>query len=174
MTKREDYITWGTYFMEIAKISSQRSKDPNTQVGAVVVGQNNKIIGTGYNGMPRGCSDDIFPWTRPDKHLYVCHAELNAILNANNFNMLEGSTLYSTLFPCNECSKIILQMGIKKVVYLEDKYAERDEFKASKIMFDAANIKYEAFVESIKEPILVPIITSVINKSPNKKESNKD
>ncbi len=145
MSKREDYITWNKYFMKIAKISAQRSKDPSTQVGACVVGSDNKIIGTGYNGMPRGCSDDKFPWSRPEKYLYVCHAELNAILNANNFNMLEGSRLYTTLMPCNECAKIIIQLGVKEIIYLDDKYHDTKEYTAAREMFDASNVDYKDY-----------------------------
>lgn len=145
MTKREDYISWNEYFMEIAKISAKRSKDPATQVGCCIVSKDNKIIGTGYNGMPRGCSDDEYSWERPEKHLYVCHAEQNALLNSNDFKMLNGSTLYTTLFPCNDCTKIIIQLGVSKIVYLEDKYFDRDDIKASKRMLNSTGIIYTHF-----------------------------
>lgn len=140
MPKRKNYISWEKYFMEIAKISSLRSKDPTTQVGCCVVDNYNRIIGIGYNGMPRGCSDDTFSWDKPDKYLYVCHAEQNALLNSTNFNMLNGSTLYTTLFPCNECAKIIIQLGVSKIFYLEDRIST--ETYASKKMFDTVDIKY--------------------------------
>ncbi len=145
MKKKAEYLSWEQYFMGIALLSADRSKDPHTQVGSCVVGKNNKIIGTGYNGFPRGCSDDEFPWNPPDKYLYVCHAEMNALLNANNFDMLDGSCLYSTLFPCNECAKIIIQLGVKKIVYLNDKYHDTEQSKASRKMFDAVGIIYEEF-----------------------------
>jgi len=142
MTKRLEYMPWHEYFMETAKLSAKRSKDPSTQVGTCVVGKNKKIIGTGYNGMPRGCSDDDFSWEKPEKYLYVCHAEQNALLNSNNFEMLYGSTLYTTLFPCNECAKIIIQLGVKNVIYLEDKYSDTVEVRAAKKMFVAAQVEY--------------------------------
>ena len=135
--------------MDIAIISSNRSKDPSTQVGACVVSKDNKILGVGYNGMPKGCSDDEFSWDRPEKHLYVCHAELNALLNANDFSQLNGATLYCTLFPCNECAKIIIQLGIKNIVYFSDKYHDRDEYIASRRMLDYVGIVYREYIESI-------------------------
>ena len=142
--KREDYIDWPTYFMGLALLSSQRSKDPNTQVGACIVSENNKILSMGYNGFPNGCSDDVFPWDREgegvdSKYMYVCHSELNAILNSNG--NIKGSTIYVTLFPCNECSKAIIQSGIKKVVYLEDKYHNLPSTIASRRMLKAAGVE---------------------------------
>ena len=142
MTKRTNYISWETYFMKIALLSAQRSKDPNTQVGTCIVSQDNKIIGIGYNGMPRGCSDDKFSWNKPEKYLYVCHAEQNALLNANDFSKLKDSILYTTLFPCNECTKNIIQLGVSKIYYLEDKYSDSKEIIASKKMLDSAKIDY--------------------------------
>lgn len=145
MPKREDYLSWDEYFMGIAILSSYRSKDPNTQVGACIVNNNNRIMSMGYNGFPAGCSDDEFPWERigndyDTKYPYVCHAELNAILNCRGAN-LEGSRIYVALFPCNECAKAIIQSGIKEVVYLSDKYAETMGTKASKRMLTAAGVK---------------------------------
>ena len=149
MSKREDFITWDEYFMGVAKFSAFRSKDPNTQVGACIVSNDNKILSMGYNGFPRGCADDVFPWGRDNsendpynsKYLYVTHSELNAILNYRG-GSLEGSKLYVTLFPCNECAKDIIQAGIKTVVYAEDKYADTDVVKASKRMLNAAGVRY--------------------------------
>lgn len=141
--KRKDYISWDDYFMQVAELAAKRSKDPNTQVGACIV-KNRIIIGTGYNGFPKGCSDDIFPWIREgadNKYLYVVHAELNAILNSGN-NDLNGGTLYVTLFPCNECAKAIIQSGITEVKYKSDKYADTPSTKAAKLMFDAAGVRY--------------------------------
>ncbi len=147
--KRNDYISWDAYFMGIALLSANRSKDPGTQVGACIVSPEKKILTMGYNGMPTGCSDDMMPWEREGepletKYMYVCHAEFNAILN-NGGRSLKGATLYSTLFPCNECAKAIIQSGIARVVYLEDKYAETDSVIASKRMFDMAGVAYDAY-----------------------------
>ena len=142
--KRTDYISWDEYFMGVAKLAACRSKDPSTQVGACIVSPDDIIISTGYNGMPKGCSDDEFPWDREGaetKYPYVVHAELNAILNANGRD-LRGSRVYVALFPCNECAKAIIQSGVKEVVYLSDKYNGTPENAASKRMLDAAGIKY--------------------------------
>ena len=145
MAKRQDYLSWDEYFMGIAVLSSYRIKDPNTQVGACIVNNNNRIMSMGYNGFPAGCSDDEFPWERigndyETKYPYVCHAELNDILNNRGAN-LEGCRIYVALFPCNECAKAIIQSGIKEVVYLSDKYADTMGTKASKRMLTAAGVK---------------------------------
>ena len=148
--KRKDYISWDEYFMGVAQLAGLRSKDPNTQVGACIVSPDNKILSIGYNGFPRGCSDEEFPWDRDDddplktKYIYVVHSELNAILNYRG-GSLEGATLYVTLFPCNECAKAIIQSGIRNVVYDSDKYAEADSTIASKRMFDAAGVTYRQY-----------------------------
>ena len=142
--KRTDYISWDEYFMGIAMLAAKRSKDPSTQVGACIVSQDNIIISTGYNGMPKGCSDDEFPWGREGaetKYPYVVHAELNAILNANGRD-LRGSRLYVALFPCNECAKAIIQSGVKEVLYLSDKYANTPSVQASKRMLTAAGVNF--------------------------------
>ena len=136
--KRREYITWDDYFMGVALLAAQRSKDPNTQVGACIVDGQNRILSTGYNGFPLGCSDDDFPWSREGestetKYPYVVHAELNAILNSRG-KSLAGSKLYVALFPCNECAKAIIQSGIREVVYLSDKYANTPSTQASKRM----------------------------------------
>lgn len=147
--KRNDYLSWDEYFMGIAKLSAGRSKDSNTQVGACIVSRENKILSMGYNGMPTGCCDDDMPWEREGENLdtkypYVCHAELNAILNRST-GSLEGAKLYVTLFPCNECAKAIIQCGIKEIVYGDDKYAGSDSVVASKKMFDMVGIKYTKY-----------------------------
>ncbi len=150
--KRLDYISWDEYFMGVAKLAARRSKDPSTQVGACIVSPENIIISTGYNGMPKGCSDDDFPWAREGaetKYPYVVHAELNAILNANGRD-LRGSRVYVALFPCNECAKAIIQSGVKEVVYLSDKYAGTAENTASKRMLDAAGVKYSRLKAATK------------------------
>lgn len=148
MKKRNNYLTWDQYFMSIAKLSSMRSKDPNTQVGACIVAADNRILSIGYNGAPNGYSDDNFPWDREGtpletKYLFVCHAEMNAILNYRGSRKdLEGAKIYVDLFPCNECAKLIIQSGIKEVLYICDKYADTDEVKASKNLFDTCSVKY--------------------------------
>ncbi|MBQ8300650.1 MAG: dCMP deaminase family protein, partial [Clostridia bacterium] len=147
--KRNDYISWDEYIMGIALLSAQRSKDSNTQVGACIVNHENKILSLGYNGMPTGCCDEEMPWEREGspldtKYMYVCHAELNAILNRSS-GSLEGAKLYVTLFPCNECAKAIIQSGIREVVYMSDKYADADNTIASKRMFDMVGVKYRQY-----------------------------
>lgn len=140
--------------MGVAILSAKRSKDPNTQVGACIVNKKNRIVGTGYNGLPAGCSDDEFPWDKQGdflqtKYPYVCHAELNAILN--NIGMdLAGCRIYTALFPCNECSKAIIQSGISEVVYLSDKYEASDSAKASKRMLENAGVLCRQVETSIK------------------------
>ena len=153
--KRSDYISWDEYFMGVALLSAQRSKDSNTQVGACIVNGRNKIMSVGYNGFPQGCSDDEFPWERTGdeyntKYPYVCHAELNAILNSAGAS-LEGCKIYVALFPCNECAKAIIQCGIKEVIYLSDKYAESVGVRASKRMFDSAGVKYIQLKPAVSE-----------------------
>ena len=144
--KRTDYISWDEYFMGIAQLSAMRSKDPNTQVGACIVSKENKILSMGYNGFPKGCDDDVFPWNREgdlenSKYAYVTHSELNAILNYRG-GSLEGTKMYVTLFPCNECAKAIIQAGIETIVYDSDKYADMPAVQASKRMLDAAGVRY--------------------------------
>ena len=144
MSKSLEYISWDEYFMGVARLSALRSKDPSTKVGACIVNENKRIVGIGYNGFPYGYSDDEFPWERTGEFLdtkypYVVHAEPNAILNSTT--PLHGATIYVTLFPCNECSKLIIQSGIKEVVYLSDKYDGTNENLASKKMLNSAGIK---------------------------------
>lgn len=142
--KSNNYISWDEYFMGVAMLSALRSKDPSTKVGACIVNVNKRIVGIGYNGLPCGCSDDEFPWERnggflDTKYAYVVHAEPNAILNATSD--LTNATLYVTLFPCNECAKLIIQSGIKEIVYVSDKYFDTDASKASRRMLEAAGLK---------------------------------
>ena len=149
-TKRQDYISWDEYFMGVAILSAARSKDPNTQVGCCIVSQDNKILSMGYNGLPIGCSDDMFPWNRDGendletKYFYAVHSELNAILNYRG-GSLEGAKLYVSLFPCNECAKAIIQSGIKEVIYDSNKYDGTPRVQASMRMFDAAGVKYHQY-----------------------------
>ena len=146
LKKRENDISWDEYFMGVALLSARRSKDPNTQVGACIVNDKNKIVGAGYNGLPIGCDDNDFPWEKQGsfletKYPYICHAELNAILN--NIGMdLHGCKIYTALFPCNECTKAIIQSGINEVIYLSDKYDGTETSIASKKMLDKAGIQY--------------------------------
>ncbi len=145
---RKEHLSWDEYFMSIAILTSMRSKDPNTQVGACIVSADNRILSIGYNGTPNGYKDEEFPWSREGepldtKYLYVCHAELNAILNFRGGRReLEGSRIYVDLFPCNECSKAIIQCGIKEVVYLRDKYSDTDSVIASKRLLDKCGVTY--------------------------------
>lgn len=145
MGKREGYLSWDDYFMSVALLSGKRSKDPSTQVGACIVNKNNIIESIGYNGLPKGCSDDEFPWDKEGealntKYPFVVHGELNAILNAKGKD-LSGCRIYVALFPCNECAKAIIQSGISEVIYLSDKYANTDSVRASKLMFKCAGVK---------------------------------
>lgn len=146
--KRDQYLSWDEFFMGITKLAAGRSKDPNTQVGACIVDNNNRILSIGYNGTPNGFDDCNFPWNRNGsklevKYTYVCHAELNAILNYHGSRKdLYGSKIYVDLFPCNECAKAIIQSGIKEVIYLSDKYKHTDENIASRLMFDNCGVIY--------------------------------
>ena len=156
MTKREDYINWDEYFMALALLSAKRSKDPSTQVGACIVDKDNRILSVGYNGAPRGYSDDDMPWGREGefketKYPYVCHAELNSILNYRGNASLEGSKIYVDLFPCNECAKAIIQAGIKKIIYMTDKYKDTDSIKVSKKMLDVCGIEYVQYKKTGKK-----------------------
>jgi len=153
--KRKDYITWDEYFMGVAILSGMRSKDPGTQVGACIVSEDYKILSMGYNGFPKGCSDDEFSWDREgdgldSKYLYSTHSELNAILNYTG-GSLEGTKIYVSLFPCNECAKAIIQAGIKTIVYDSDKYDDSMSVIASKKMLDAAGVRYYQYSRSNKE-----------------------
>ena len=168
--KRQEYLSWEDYFMSVAFLSAMRSKDPATQVmslqfqfvfsfkhifrliqvGATIVNDEKKIVGIGYNGFPKGCSDDKLPWGKTDqdkfntKYMYVCHAEMNAILNKNTSD-IKNCTMYVALFPCNECAKMIIQSGLKEIVYFSDKHADKDSTKASKRMLDMTGIKYRQY-----------------------------
>ena len=155
MPKRKEYINWDEYFMGIALLSGERSKDPSSQVGACIVSNDNKILSMGYNGFPIGCSDEEISWEREGntldtKYPYVCHAELNAILNYTG-SSIRGSKVYVTLFPCNECAKAVIQSGIKEIIYMEDKYPNSDSVKASKKMLDMCGIKYKKYVPTGKK-----------------------
>lgn len=158
--KRTDYLSWDQYFMGIALLSARRSKDPNTSVGACIVSEENRILSVGYNGMPKGCSDDEYPWDREGdeldtKYYYVCHAELNAILNYTGTNM-RGARIYTTLFPCNECTKALIQAGISEVIYYSDKYNGTKPNIAAKRMLKSAGISCRA-LEPSGTDVLLPL-----------------
>ncbi len=153
--KNTEYLSWDQYFMGIALLSAERSKDPHTRVGACIVDPDNKILSVGYNGMPCGCSDDEYPWGNEGdaldtKYLYVCHAELNAILNYSGFR-LKGARIYTTLFPCNECTKALIQSGIREVIYKEDKYSDTASVLASKKMMKSAGMTYRRYESAEKK-----------------------
>jgi dCMP deaminase len=151
--KRKDYFDWDEVFMQICRVIANRSKDPSTQVGACIVNKKNVVIGLGYNGFPRGCGDSDFPWEREGtfcdtKYAYVVHAEENAILNSSTST--EGAKLYCTLFPCNECAKVIIQKGISEIFYENDKYHDADSCISSRKMLDSAGVKYSQYVPKNK------------------------
>jgi len=157
--KRDEYLNWSDYFMGVAFLSAMRSKDPCTQVGACIVNDENKIVGIGYNGMPNGCNNDDFPWGKDSdvktqtKYMYVCHAEMNAILN-KIVGKLNGCRMYVALFPCNECAKLIIQAGIKEVFYLSNKNWNKDECVASRRMLDAAGVIYSQYTPKNKRIVI--------------------
>jgi len=153
--KRTDYLSWDDYFMAVAHLSAMRSKDPSTQVGACIVNSQNRIVGIGYNGFPAGCHDDDLPWSRnssnplDNKYMYVCHAEMNAILNRISSDT-RGCRMYVGLFPCNECAKLIIQSGIHEVIYLSDKYHDQPAFVASRRLLNCAGIRFRQQTTSRK------------------------
>ncbi len=168
--QRTDNLSWDEYFMAIAKLSSMRSKDPSTRVGACIVSSDNRILSIGYNGAPNGFHDEYFPWERTGdmlntKYAFVCHGEMNAILNYRGSRKeLEGSKIYVDLFPCNECAKLIVQAGIKEVIYLKDKfkdkdgeYRETDSVKASKLIFNTCGVKYRQLDEIYQKELVVDL-----------------
>lgn len=159
--KRKGYLSWDEYFMAVAVLSAQRSKDPSTQVGACIANKANKIVGVGYNGFPQGCHDDDLPWDREGdfldtKYPYVCHAELNAVLNSISRDLVDCK-IYVDLFPCNECTKVIIQSGIREVIYLSDKYKDTDQVKASKKMLDMSGVIYRQHTPA-QESVLINFI----------------
>ncbi|OGL87237.1 cytidine deaminase [Candidatus Uhrbacteria bacterium RIFCSPLOWO2_02_FULL_48_12] len=153
MPKRANYISWDECFVLMAELIAERSKDPSTQAGAVIVNGQKVIVGLGYNGFPRGVSDEDLPWEREGsfletKYAYVVHAEENAIYNSNA--QTKGCTIYTTLFPCNECAKTIIQNGLSEVVYTSDKYHDEDIWIASRRLFDRAGVTYRQYVPEHK------------------------
>lgn len=172
-SKRLSYMDWDEYFMALAFLVAKRSKDPVTQVGACIVDDENRIVALGYNGMPRGCSDDVFPWQKncsdklEEKKLYVCHAEVNAILSKNCAD-IKHCRMYVGLFPCNECAKVIIQSGLRTVIYMSDKHEHKIKTIAAKRMFDAANVHYRQYIPKNKQIIINfedidPKISTMVN-----------
>lgn len=165
MTKRLNYLTWDEYFIALAKLTAMRSKDPSTQVGACIVSADNRILSVGYNGAPNGFDDDNFPWNRQGENLetkypYVCHAEMNAVLNYRGTRKdFENARIYVDLFPCNECAKIIIQSGIKEVVYLSNKYKDSENNIASRRLFDNCGIEYHQL--DLEKQITIEITSKV-------------
>lgn len=162
--KRKDYLSWDEFFIGVAKLAAGRSKDPSTQVGACIVSDENRILSIGYNGTPNNFDDDKFPWNREGKcqndtkYPYVCHAELNAILNYPGTRKdLRGSKIYVDLFPCNECSKAIIQAGISEVVYLSDKYNGTEGNVASKLLLDSCGVKYRQVGKDVQKILKVSL-----------------
>ncbi|MBE0700774.1 MAG: dCMP deaminase family protein [Acholeplasmataceae bacterium] len=156
---RQEYISWDAYFMGVAKLSSLRSKDPSTQVGACIINRDKRIVGIGYNGLPHGCDDAHFPWQNEGdfldtKYPYVVHAEANAILNATT--SLKGASIYVTLFPCNECTKQIIQSGIREIVYESDKYADTKEHHAALKMLNSSGVSLRKIKAGVLKYVETP------------------
>lgn len=159
--KRDDYLEWYDFFMSAAYCASLRSKDPSTQVGACIVNSKHRIVALGYNGMPNGISDDSLPWNRTSengsqldtKYPYVCHAEMNAILNKTTYD-LNDCTIFVLLFPCNDCAKLIIQAGIKKVVYISDKYHDKFEYQASRKLLQMAGVELVQYIPKQKKIVI--------------------
>lgn len=182
--KRRNVISKDEVYMLIAKIISKRSKDPNTQVGAVIVSEDDRILSIGYNGWPNGIDDDDpkYDWSNrntddPDnKYLTVAHSELNAILNyRGDLRDLKGATLYVTLFPCNECAKAIIQTGISRVVYLDDKYHDSVSSHVSRKMFNTTNTEFIQFKPSLESMSNVINSIMILGNSPKYRDIvNKD
>jgi dCMP deaminase len=154
LTARENAISWDECFMRMAHVISERSKDPSTQVGAVIADIKNVVLGLGYNGFPRGIESDQLPWEREGgfvdtKYAYICHAEENAVYNANQ--KVSGAKVYCTLFPCNECAKTLIQNGITEVIFENDKYHETETCIAARRLLDAAGIKYRQYLSDFSK-----------------------
>ena len=140
-------ISWDEYFMIQAIMAAFRSKDPSTRVGAVFVDENHHQISMGYNGFVAGIDETQLPWGKDtsvglehQKYGYVVHAEANAILHATRD--LKNSTCYVTLFPCNECAKLISSKRVKEVVYLSDKHQDKEHTRIAKRIFELAGVNY--------------------------------
>jgi dCMP deaminase len=140
-------IGWHAMFMGVALLASARSKDHRARNGACIATPEQRIVGVGYNGLPRGCDDsDPVYWSDDDadpfrsRHSYVVHAEINAMLNCVVLP-LKNATIYTTQFPCPRCCQAIIQAGITRVVYLREKPHHAAENAAAKKMFEAAKVE---------------------------------
>lgn len=137
-------IDWHKRFLDLAAHIATWSKDPSTKVGAVIVNNNRQLLGHGYNGFPRGVDDSAERYAdRTTKYARVVHAELNAILNTGVPMGVEGCTIYCTHYPCQECAKAIIQVGITQVYVppgsrLQDRWSESHE--AADSMFKEAAV----------------------------------
>ena len=163
--KRQNYSSWDECFMLHAVVTANRSKDPSSQVGAVLVGKNNRILSLGYNGAPNVWNDDEFPWGREadsqvhTKYPYVIHAEANAVLNYKGDNKdLEGATVYTTLYPCQNCAKLLAQAGIKRVVYLSNKYEGTEDNICAATCFNYCNVKCEEFPKNLQRKLNISLL----------------
>lgn len=132
---------WSERFMALAEHVATWSKDPSTQVGCVIVDKQNRVVSIGFNGFPRGVKDDVARYAdRDTKLLFVAHAERNALDNAPL--SVDGCTLYTPLFPCNECAKSIIQKGISKVVSYEPDWSRKGfNWDITKKMFQEAGVQ---------------------------------
>jgi len=144
-------LNWDEYFMLQAMLASFKSKDPSTRVGCVIVDENHHQVTMGYNGMVAGIDETRLPWGKDksvplkyQKYGYVVHSETNAILHATR--SLKDCTAYVTLFPCNECAKLIASKQIKEVIYLSDKHSSTEGTQMSKYLFDLAGISYRQLI----------------------------
>ena len=151
---RKNYLSWDDTFIMIAQVIAQRSKDPSTQTGAVVVDEDNIVLGLGYNGWAKGVKEGHFSWSKDyglnkkdilnTKYPYVVHAEVNAILSSNK--SVKGAKLYCYLFPCSECTKVIIQSGVKEVIYEDDRQDQNsNNFAVSKKLFDLSGVKHRKY-----------------------------
>lgn len=152
--KRSNIATWDETFINIADVVKNRSKDPVTQVGACIVSSDKRILSLGYNGAPNGFDDKDFPWGKvgnfeETKYAYVVHAERNAILNfRGNLREFDQAIVYVTHFPCNECAKEIVQVGVSEVVYLNTPEWDKSNVKASRILLDKVGISYRQYIKN--------------------------
>ena len=163
----DNRISWNEYYMYIARISALRSKDPHTQVGAVFVSEDNKIMSIGYNGAPRDFDDNKVPWNRDSslpytqqKYPYMCHAEMNAVVNyGGSVKDFKNSTVYVTLFPCDDCAKLLAQLRVKRVVYLYDYHHDEPIYEASRIILTECGIEYIEFKQESNTVVDINVIT---------------
>lgn len=164
--ERKDIVSLDSIFMSCARIMATRSKDPSTQVGACIVGTDNRMLTMGYNGTPKGWKDSEFPWGKNyadiakefEKYGSVVHAEANAIANYKGMTGdLKDATIYVTLFPCSNCAKLLVQFGVKKVIYYSDMYKDTEDNRVAKRIFEYCGIEYQQFTPDEVKEIHVPL-----------------